>query len=382
MYNYATYSVVFHSIKNIEGNHAAYIVAITPEPFLAEIRSNALQLFSIYIFLLSALYILRLRFVSLLTKQQQHAGFLQNISDNMGIGLYSTNKKGIITFANTAAIALLGYDKKDLIGQHAHNLFHIPLANNTDNCFCDQILSAGAKVHTDHVVFWSSNANAFPVEVVCTPLYDKKNIVGTATVFQDISKRLHQEQKLMDAQEKLRKIALQDGLTGIPNRRSFDQRSQKIWRSAMRRSQPLGLLMIDIDHFKLYNDHYGHQKGDDCLTRIAKLLEQACKRPDDFVARYGGEEFVVLLPNTNTQDCSQIGKRMLAMLAHLNIPHQASPTKPYVTVSIGCCSVVPNGTTSMADLIACADQCLYHAKNNGRNSVSAPDLTRNIKTDA
>lgn len=313
-YNYATYSVIFHSVKNIVGKHAAYIVAITPDPFIAGIRSNALQLFSVYSLLLTALFIFKLRMITLNAKQQQHTSFLQNISDNMGIGMYVTNNKGIITFANTAATKLLGYDKKDLVGQHAHRLFHLPLTPDSNTCICKEVLSDGINFHSEDIVFWSRNAGGFPVEAVCSPLYDKKKIVGVTTVFQDISERLLQKQKLKDTQEKLQKLALLDGLTAIPNRRNFDIRAQEAWRSALRHRQALGVLIIDIDHFKLYNDHYGHLQGDKSLIRVATLLKQACKRPGDFVARYGGEEFVALLPDTNTHDCYQVGKRMLSMI--------------------------------------------------------------------
>ena len=369
-YNYATYSIVFHSIKNINNEHAAYIVAIAPAPFIGEIRQNAMQMFLAYTALLTAVSILSFRFAALQAKQQQHADFLQNISDDMGIGLYTTNKKGNVTFINPAALKMLGYSRNELLGHHAHNMFHSAGSDGCRECFCEEVLNRKTRLHTDKSIFRKNSSARIPVEVVCTPLYNQKNIVGTTTVFQDISTRLEQELQLKEAQKQLQKMALQDGLTGIANRRSFDQRARDIWRSALRYKQPLGMLMIDIDHFKLYNDRFGHQKGDQCLVSVAKVMELACKRPEDFVARYGGEEFVALLPNTSVENCCHVARRMLSMLKELNMPHPSSPTTAHVTVSIGCCSMVPNAETRLEDLVSCTDAQLYRAKESGRNTFS------------
>ncbi|MFO7831624.1 MAG: diguanylate cyclase [Desulfuromonadaceae bacterium] len=372
-YNYTTYSVVFHSTKNTIGEHAAYIVGITPEPLIAELRTNALLRFSIFAFLLTAFYILWLRFSALQVKQNQHAAFLQNISDNMGIGLYTADRKGYVTYANSAALKMLETSKEEIFGQDAHNLFHAH-PENPDQCLCDKVLEEKITLHSNRVIFTTRNARHFPVEIVCSPLFSHNRLKGTTTVFQDITERLQQEEELKKAQEELRKMALQDSLTGIPNRRGFDQRAEKIWRNGLRRKHPLSLLIIDIDHFKLYNDHYGHQQGDRCLERVAKTLELACKRPEDLVARYGGEEFLALLPDTDLYSSEHVAQRMLAMVTALKLRHCVSPTHEYISVSIGCCCLTPDTGHTLEQLIICADKNLYRAKESGRNKVCSSEL--------
>ncbi|MGC9519304.1 MAG: diguanylate cyclase [Desulfuromonadaceae bacterium] len=374
-YNYTTYSVIFHSIENTIGEHAAYLVGITPEPLIAGLHANALLRFSLFAFLLTAFYILWLRYSALQTKQNQHAAFLQNISDNMGIGLYTADRKGFVTYVNSAALKMLETSKEEILGQDAHKLFHVN-PENPDHCLCDKVLEEKVTLHSNRQIFTTRHARHFPVEVVCSPLFSHNRLTGTTTVFQDITERLQQEENLKKAQEELRKMALQDSLTGVLNRRGFDQRAEKIWRNALRRKQPLSLLMIDIDHFKLYNDHYGHKQGDRCLERVAKTLDLACKRPEDIVARYGGEEFIALLPDTDLYSSKHVAKRMLAMITELKLKHAASPVSALVTVSIGCCGIIPDTDKTLEELVVCADRNLYQAKNSGRNRVCASEFTQ------
>ncbi len=171
----------------------------------------------------------------------------------------------------------------------------------------------------------------------------------------------------------LRSHALIDGLTGVPNRRKFDEYSETVWRNGQREQTPLSLLMFDVDFFKRYNDRYGHQAGDVCLKSVARYLAQAPGRPYDLLARYGGEEFACLLPNTAAEGAVLIAEKMLAGIRELQIEHLDSIDN-IVTVSIGVATKIPSPDSTINDLIAAADKQLYTAKAAGRAQYSAIEL--------
>jgi len=188
------------------------------------------------------------------------------------------------------------------------------------------------------------------------------------------SKKVEEELKLKSAM--LEKLSLQDGLTGIPNRRHFDGRAELEWKRAVRTGLPLSLVMMDIDHFKHYNDHYGHGAGDDCLRQVAQALMESCARPLDLVARYGGEEFVTLLPETDIEGASHIAEQMRSAVAALAIPHGFSSAAAVVTISVGVCTHGSKSTkTDLRGLQQCADDALYRAKEQGRNQVQGETIT-------
>ena len=178
--------------------------------------------------------------------------------------------------------------------------------------------------------------------------------------------------KLNETNDKLANLSMTDGLTDIPNRRNFDSHLDVEWKRGIREQQPLTLMLIDIDCFKAYNDHYGHLQGDQSLRRVARVLHEQTSRPRDLVARYGGEEFALILPHT---DCAakSLGEQCRAAVESLSLPHTASPINPCVTVSVGVASMIPQRGSQAVDLIAQADQALYHAKKTGRNRVVLAD---------
>jgi diguanylate cyclase (GGDEF)-like protein len=165
----------------------------------------------------------------------------------------------------------------------------------------------------------------------------------------------------------LRALILTDALTGVANRRAFDERLDMEWRRCGRAQLPVSLLMVDIDHFKLYNDHYGHPAGDATLVEVAGAMRRAAGRSQDLVARYGGEEFAILLPQLDGQGAVGVGRRLMQELEMLDLPHAASPTSQRLTVSIGISSMVPGEHSLPADLVQGADALLYQAKAGGRN---------------
>lgn len=177
-------------------------------------------------------------------------------------------------------------------------------------------------------------------------------------------------QKLQKANQELERIATLDSLTEIANRRYFDSILEREWQRLQREKQPLSLIFCDVDYFKKYNDTYGHQSGDRCLRQVAQALKKAIKRPGDLVARYGGEEFVIILPNTPLEGAKAIGERLRQAIQALQIAHKASPISPYITLSLGLSSLIPQPETSANTLVENADRALYEAKKQGRDRLN------------
>ncbi|MGH8492951.1 MAG: diguanylate cyclase domain-containing protein [Moraxellaceae bacterium] len=166
----------------------------------------------------------------------------------------------------------------------------------------------------------------------------------------------------------LDRLARQDALTGLANRRSFDERLVQEWERSQRAQHELALIFIDVDHFKLYNDTYGHSAGDDCLAAVAGAIHSCMFRPADLASRYGGEEFVVLLPETTVQGAREVAERIQEAVDKLNMPHAASPTAGHVTISMGLTSCVPQSGLAQT-LVDAADSALYQAKHAGRHRI-------------
>ncbi|MEN9898679.1 MAG: hypothetical protein RLZZ66_2328 [Pseudomonadota bacterium] len=178
--------------------------------------------------------------------------------------------------------------------------------------------------------------------------------------------RVSNQIELKYAREKLTKLAITDGLTGIANRRYFDDQLAHEWTRARRLNQTLAIAMIDVDWFKKYNDHYGHQGGDDCLQQVANVLSNVAKRDSDFVARYGGEEFAIILPMTQAENALELSKNICLALSNLELPHVLSDFG-HVTLSVGVAVGCPKQNTTPRNLLLNADKALYTAKENGRN---------------
>jgi len=171
----------------------------------------------------------------------------------------------------------------------------------------------------------------------------------------------------------LRSIGLTDGMTGIANRRRFDDTLDQQWRTCERDQKPLSLIILDVDFFKPYNDHYGHLMGDQCLKTIARTLEKNIRRPTDLVARYGGEEFACILPTTDSVGALNRALELLKAVRDLKIEHASSDVAPEITISAGVATLIPDRSNSLVDLLGLADKALYLAKEGGRNQVQALD---------
>ncbi len=184
-----------------------------------------------------------------------------------------------------------------------------------------------------------------------------------------VKARVKTHLRLKRKSDMLERFAFIDGLTEIPNRRRFNEKFRTEWSRNTRSETRLSVIIMDIDYFKMYNDHYGHAAGDDCLKAVAQTLQKSTKRAGDLVARYGGEEFVAILPGCAADDAVRLAGIFLSEIEKLNVPHARSAVSDHVTLSAGAATTVPCGSPSKATLVEAADRMLYEAKRNGRNQV-------------
>jgi len=181
---------------------------------------------------------------------------------------------------------------------------------------------------------------------------------------------LHESQRqLMAANMELTRLSNMDVLTGLNNRRRFDEYAATEWRRARREQTRLAVLLADVDHFKRYNDEYGHLAGDDALKRVGEAIRGSCMRPADLPARYGGDEFVILLPGVSAETARLVGERVRIAVEVLKIEHSAASTGHNLTLSIGGALTIPTQEDGLLDLVRSADKCMYEAKANGKNKL-------------
>ncbi|GGJ54721.1 diguanylate cyclase domain-containing protein [Deinococcus roseus] len=199
---------------------------------------------------------------------------------------------------------------------------------------------------------------------------EKQVLLRTRQLQEEVRERRYAEQRLQEANIELQRYAFLDGLTGLYNRAAFDDHLQRLWQDHLERQQPLSVLLCDVDFFKLYNDHYGHLKGDQCLKDIAALLRRCTHNPQDVVARYGGEEFVLILPESSLSGALTVAERLHRHLQEAAIPHEMSKVSDVVTLSIGAASIVPAAHSSPRALLEEVDGLLYQSKREGRARTS------------
>jgi diguanylate cyclase (GGDEF)-like protein len=184
-----------------------------------------------------------------------------------------------------------------------------------------------------------------------------------------VKARVRNHLELKRYRDSLKTLSTIDGLTGIPNRRKLDETMDIEWQRSRRNQTPLSFLLMDIDFFKAFNDHYGHLAGDDCLRQVARKLAETVRRPADIVARYGGEEFGLLLPETDASGALWAANRVQEKIKILHIPHAYSTAADYITLSIGAATLIATDKLTISDLIRHADELLYKAKQEGRNQI-------------
>ncbi len=201
-----------------------------------------------------------------------------------------------------------------------------------------------------------------------SPIRRKDEIGQLSNGFnQMMKKRQIQTEELAAAMKTMKKLATIDPLTDLANRRYFEDSIEKEWKIVLREKLPIGIILCDIDYFKLYNDTYGHQQGDECLKTVAASIKKGVQRPSDLVARYGGEEFIILLPNTKIVGAIHVAERVRKNVEDLEIDHSASKVGKHVSISLGVAGYIPDVEAVYEKLIEAADQALYQSKENGRN---------------
>lgn len=314
--------------------------------------------------------------VALKNKEQQ----LQALFDTVVDAIITINDQGIIQSVNPATERLFGYERKELIGQNVKILMPSPFRDEHDSYIDNYLTTANPKVIGTgrEVTALTKDGRQFPAELAVSVMRIHGRIMFTGLI-RDVSERVKLRetmqqinQELFTANLSLKQRAITDGLTGVANRRHFDETLTAEIRRCSRHREVMSLLLLDVDHFKKYNDHYGHAMGDEALKTVAQVMQDTFKRSGDLCARYGGEEFAVILPQVGEQEVLTLAEKLRQAIWLRQIPHQASDTADRLTVSIGAGVYVPSSDAPIkpSHLINTADEALYEAKAAGRNQVA------------
>jgi two-component system cell cycle response regulator len=294
--------------------------------------------------------------------QQEQAERLRAIVDNMAEGLLIIEADGRIQFTNPACDHYLGYRENELAGRGIAELLTPLAAQEYLDYFalCATNPDAAHQHGTREVTIRHSNGATFSMDLTLTPMYLRQRLyIG---LLHDIA---HHKQSV----DALQRAAYLDPLTKIANRRHFDDFLDKEWQRAVRGGAPLSLVVLDVDHFKRYNDTQGHPAGDLCLQQVAQALQPHACRPTDLAARYGGEEFALLFAETDAEAALPIAEAIRRHVEALRLPHPCSATSEWITVSIGVATIFPHLLDNKEALLVAADRAMYAAKEGGRNQV-------------
>ncbi|MFS2003554.1 diguanylate cyclase domain-containing protein [Duganella sp. CT11-25] len=296
--------------------------------------------------------------------QEEQAERLRTIVNNMAEGLLIIEADGRIQFTNPACDKYLGYQENELAGRDIADLLNPMVAQEYLDYF-ERYAAAPETAHnhgTREVIIRHRNGSSVCMDLTLTPMYLRQPLfIG---LLHDIT---HHKQ----SEDALQRAAMVDPLTKIANRRHFDSFLEKEWQRAMRSGQPLSLVVLDVDHFKLYNDTLGHPAGDACLQQVAQAIASHALRPTDLAARYGGEEFVLLFAETDGDSAYLLAESIRAHIEALQLPHPRSTTSAWLTVSIGVATIHPHQLDNTESLFVAADRAMYVAKEGGRNQVQA-----------
>jgi len=302
-------------------------------------------------------------------------GRLRELAAALGEGVLVFDLEKRVTYVNPEAQALLGRSEQELLGSRGHTLFHRRRADGTpypeEKCRILGVIRSGVAYRAAEESFWRKDGTPLPVSVSSSPIVRDGQVTGAVVAFHDITARKRAEDALRKANRQLKRLSRSDGLTGIANRRYFDEYLVRELRSAARDGHPFAVVMIDVDHFKAYNDRYGHQAGDECLKQIAAAMQAHLNRPSDLLARYGGEEFVAVLPDTLPEGALHIAEGLRMAVVDLHIAHAESGISRYVTVSVGVGVTTACGGHTAESIVAAADEALYEAKEEGRNRTQS-----------
>lgn len=300
---------------------------------------------------------------------------LEQIFNQSSSGIWVIDTNFEILRMNETLAKLAGRNKDEVRGLKCYEVFPISICA-TYNCPMNKIKRGRHNLEYD-IEKKMKNGTLASYLLTANPFYGLtgKNM-GLVAEFKDITPRRRAESALRQANKTLQQLSDMDGLTQVANRRRFDVVLETEWKRANRSNSPLSLVFCDIDYFKLFNDTYGHQAGDDCLRTVAQVIRSSLHRPEDFVARYGGEEFILVLPNTDTEGAFHMAEVVRKALMHKKIAHNLSPITPYVTLSLGISCIIHDQNSDPGllahmphALVEMADQALYEAKQRGRNQT-------------
>ncbi|WP_156369495.1 diguanylate cyclase domain-containing protein [Duganella sp. Leaf126] len=294
--------------------------------------------------------------------QEEQAERLRTIVNNMAEGLLIIEADGRIQFANPACNRHLGYADNALAGYHISDLLNPAVVQEYLEYFSRYASAPGVTHHhgTREVIIRQRSGSPVCMDLTLTPMYLRQPLfIG---LLHDITHHKRSE-------DALQRAAMIDPLTKIANRRHFDSFLEQEWQRSMRSGQPLSLVVLDVDHFKLYNDTLGHPAGDACLQQVAQAIASHAMRTTDLAARYGGEEFVMLFAETPSDAACTLAEAVRAHVEALQIPHPRSTTSAWLTVSIGVATILPHQLDNTESLFVAADRAMYAAKERGRNQV-------------
>jgi diguanylate cyclase (GGDEF)-like protein/PAS domain S-box-containing protein len=297
----------------------------------------------------------QLRLRSSTDTQSEQTDRLRMIVNSMDQGLLIVEGCGRVQYANPACDRYLGYAPEALVGQTLRDLLD---CSEPGCCESLDAMSYG----TREVKIRHRDGGLRAMDLTMTPMHAADGLF--VVLLHDITRHKQSE-------DALQRAAMVDPLTKIANRRHFDAFLDKEWQRAIRNAQPLSLVVLDVDHFKLYNDTLGHAAGDVCLQKVAQTLQDHAARPTDLAARYGGEEFVLLFAETPAEAAARLAEMIRAAVAALEIPNPRSPTSTWLTVSVGVATIVPTQLDAIDNLFVCADRAMYAAKAGGRNRVES-----------
>ena len=293
--------------------------------------------------------------------------FLADVIENNGALIYAKDTEGRYQLVNRKWEQETNLRREDVIGNTDAEVFSAEIgAAFRENDL--RIMQCGCVQEIEEVLENERGARYFIS--IKFPLRDTNGEVsGICGVSTDITQRKQTEAELAKLNQKLEAIGITDALTGISNRRHFDEVLAQEYARHSRTGADLSLILLDIDHFKAYNDYYGHLQGDECLRQIGKILSAWTKRPADLAARYGGEEFACILPDTDLAGAVAVAEQVRQAIEQAAIPHAKSPIQNCVTASFGVASMHCSGNQYVETLVGQADAMLYQAKAGGRNRV-------------
>jgi two-component system, cell cycle response regulator len=287
-------------------------------------------------------------------------------------GIWAVDKNYKVIRANKKFLDLLNRSADEVIGHKCYELFP-EACKNTAQCSMKKIMDGEIMVEQERILTFESK-KTIPFMVTTTPLSSlDQSIIGLVETFADITERKNAERVLQLANQQLERLATEDSLTKVSNRRRFDEYLEIEWSRQARAGAPISLIMCDVDFFKKYNDHYGHQAGDACLKSVAGAIQKRVGRSGDLIARYGGEEFAIVMPDTDLRSALHVAENIREELRMQQIPHDGSSVDSFVTLSCGVASMIPTVNVTPQMLIEKADQGLYRAKRQGRNRVAIFD---------